>query len=130
MLLLLARMSDVGSDELIDDCDWDDHGRLPLIIMAEDKPVILIGSLHIPEDTLPNIRIPGFQTGAEALDFAQSNRIDTAFPDIELCGESEMVIAAGGKLRLFCIFINSVIKYNSRSEIFIFFLLFLGRIDI
>ena len=30
----------------------------------------------------------GFQTGREAIEFAHSNRIDAAFLDIELCGES------------------------------------------
>lgn len=65
----------------------------PIIIIVEDESVLLKGFLHIFEDTLPRADIYGFETGAEALRFAESNHITAAFLDIELFGESGVDLA-------------------------------------
>ena len=63
------------------------------MIVVDDEMVILRGFVHILEDTLPNTEVYGFQNAGEALDFAKSNRIDVAFLDIELAGESGLSLA-------------------------------------
>ena len=65
----------------------------PCIIIVEDEPVILKGFVHILSDALPEVQAFGFQTGAEALAYAESNRIDVAFLDVELFGESGVDLA-------------------------------------
>ena len=91
MLLRLSKILDVEIYDLIGDPDESDYA--PTVIIVEDEPVILTGFLHILGDTLPDIQISGYQTAAEALDFARNNRIDAAFLDIELCGESGVELA-------------------------------------
>ena len=66
----------------------------PSIIIVEDESVLLKGFVHILEDTLPRADIYGFETGAEALRFAESNHVAAAFLDIELFGESGIDLAA------------------------------------
>lgn len=85
-LLRLSKVLNVGIYALIDELE--DHDDPVTVILVEDEPVILSGFLHILEETIPNIQVFGFQTGREAVEFAHSNRIDAAFLDIELCGES------------------------------------------
>ena len=60
----------------------------PCIIIVEDDNVILKGFVHILEEALPHGEIYGFSNASDALVFAESNRIDIAFLDIELRGES------------------------------------------
>ena len=85
-LLRLSKVLNVGIYDLIDELE--DRDEPPTAILVEDEPVILAGFLHILEEVIRNIQIFGFQTGREAIEFARSNRIDAAFLDIELCGES------------------------------------------
>lgn len=85
-LLRLSKVLNVGIYALIDELE--DHDDPVTVILVEDEPVILSGFLHILEETIPNIQVFGFQTGREAVEFARANRIDAAFLDIELCGES------------------------------------------
>lgn len=85
-LLRLSKALNVGIYDLIDRLEEPDEP--PTAILVEDEPVILTGFLHILEETIPNIQVFGFQTGRETIEFAHSNRIDAAFLDIELCGES------------------------------------------
>jgi two-component SAPR family response regulator len=63
------------------------------IIVVEDEPIILTGFIHIIEKTLPDIAAFGFTTAEEASQFAGSSRVDVAFLDIELCGESGIELA-------------------------------------
>lgn len=65
----------------------------PSLIVVEDEPVILKGFIRILSETLPEANAIGFQTGAEALLFAESNRVDIAFVDVELFNESGLVLA-------------------------------------
>ena len=57
------------------------------VIIVEDVPVILRGSLRMLEEAMPRADILGFNTSSSALDFAHSNRVFIAFLDIELDGE-------------------------------------------
>ena len=91
MLSRLAKALDVKTHELIDVIG--DPDSTPVVIVVEDEPIILKGFLHILCDTLPDLDIFGFQTSNEALKFAEGNRIDIAFLDVELFGESGIDLA-------------------------------------
>ena len=86
VLSRLAEFLEVETYELLDTMNSADAP--PVMIVVDDEMVILRGFVHILEDTLPNTEVYGFQNAGEALDFAKSNRIDVAFLDIELAGES------------------------------------------
>ena len=86
VLSRLAEHLEVETYELLDTMNSADAP--PVMIVVDDEMVILRGFVHILEDTLPNTEVYGFQNAGEALDFAKSNRIDVAFLDIELAGES------------------------------------------
>ena len=103
---MLARLAEcLGADtyELIDELNGQDVS--PLLILVEDEPVILTGFVHILNDTLPDAQIFGFRDGAEALKFAAGNRIDAAFLDVELAGESGLELA------------DRLMKINPRTNI-------------
>ena len=91
MLSRLAECLDVETYELIDELNGRDEP--PSVVVVEDEPVILKGFVHILSDALPEVQAFGFQTGAEALAYAESNRIDVAFLDVELFGESGVELA-------------------------------------
>ena len=91
MLSRLAKLLGTKSYELIDAISGPDSP--PCIIIVEDEPVILKGFVHILSDALPEVQAFGFQTGAEALAYAESNRIEVAFLDVELFGESGVDLA-------------------------------------
>ena len=93
MLSRLSRHLGVQTYELLDaisNCD-----EQPSIIVVEDESVLLKGFVHILEDTLPQADIYGFETGAEALRFAESSHISAAFLDIELVGGNGLDLARG-----------------------------------
>ena len=87
----LAKVLGVKTYELLD--VFADPDTPPEIIIVEDEPVILTGFVHILSDALPNVQAIGFQTGKEALAFAETARIDVAFLDVELFGESGIDLA-------------------------------------
>lgn len=91
MIGRIARSLDVEISELLDDSP--SESTAPTIIVVEDEPVILTGFIHILEDTLPDIQTFGFMSAEEASRFAGSTRVDVAFLDIELCGESGIALA-------------------------------------
>ena len=91
MLSRLAKVLDAKSYELIDAITG--PGSPPNIMIVEDEAVILKGFVRILSDTLPDVQAFGFQTGTEALAYAESNRIDVAFLDVELFGESGVNLA-------------------------------------
>ncbi len=86
VLSRLAEFLEVETYELLDTMNGADAP--PVMIVVDDEMVILRGFVHILEDTLPNTEVYGFQNAREALSFAKSSRIDVAFLDIELAGES------------------------------------------
>lgn len=56
----------------------------PIVIVVDDEPPILTGSLNTLCEALPGAEITGFSNPKEALKFALNNRIDLAFLDIEM----------------------------------------------
>ena len=56
----------------------------PGIIMVDDDKPILIDSLLILEEVVPNATVTGFSRPQEAVDYAKANRVDLAILDIEL----------------------------------------------
>ena len=56
----------------------------PDIILVDDDRPILIDSLLVLEEVMPNATVTGFQRPQEAIDHAKRNRIDLAVLDIEL----------------------------------------------
>ena len=91
MIGRVARSLGVEVSELLDDST--SESTPPTIIMVEDEPIILTGFIHILEDTLPDIQTFGFMKAEEAARFAGGTRVDVAFLDIELCGESGIALA-------------------------------------
>ena len=91
MIGRVARSLGVEVSELLDDSP--SESTPPTIIMVEDESIILTGFIHILEDTLPDIQTFGFMTAEEAVRFAGGTRVDVAFMDIELCGESGIELA-------------------------------------
>ena len=93
MLSRLSHHLGVQTFELLDEIYGPEEQ--PIIIIVEDESVLLKGFLHIVEDTLPRADIYGFENGAEALLFAETNHVAAAFLDIELFGESGVDLAGG-----------------------------------
>ena len=93
MIGRIARSLGVDVTELLDDSDYEDEAPSPVVIVVEDEPILLTGFIHILENTLPNIQAFGFVSAEEAGVFAAGTRVDIAFLDIELCGESGIDLA-------------------------------------
>ena len=91
MLTRLAKVLGVKTHELLDAMAGSDTP--PGIILVEDELMLLNGFLRILSDVLPEVQAIGFQTGASAIEYAQGNRVDIAFLDIELFGESGIDLA-------------------------------------
>ena len=66
----------------------------PSVILVEDEPLILNGALCVLREELPHADVAGFHAAADALAFAEAGRIDLAFLDIELHGESGLDLAS------------------------------------
>ena len=62
----------------------------PRVIIVEDVPLVLRGSVHMLEQEIPQAEIVGFSSAAEALSYARLNPVSIAFLDIELPGENGM----------------------------------------
>lgn len=91
MLSRLSKILGVKPYDLIDNAP--DTESLPTLILVEDEPCLLTGFIHILSNELPEATAFGFQTGEEALAFAETNRIDVAFLDVELFGENGIDVA-------------------------------------
>lgn len=112
MLSRLAEILEVETYELLDAMNGADTP--PITIVVDDEIVILRGFVHILENTLPGTEVYGFQNAREALKFAGSNRIDVAFLDIELPGESGLELGktlSGMNPRTNIIFLTSHPEY-------------------
>ncbi len=87
MLARLARCLGVESYVLLDAMQGAEE---PVnVIVVEDMPALLRGSVRMLEEELPEVEICGFASGEEALRFAQSSRVALAFLDVELGGEMD-----------------------------------------
>lgn len=56
----------------------------PIVIMVDDRKVVLSGSLPILEKVMPNAMVVGFTRPTEAVEYARRNPVALAFLDIEL----------------------------------------------
>jgi len=60
----------------------------PIVIMVEDREIILAGGLSVLREVMPDATLAGFEWPGEAIDYAKVHRVSLAFLDIELGGES------------------------------------------
>ena len=87
MLARLARCLGVESYVLLDAMQGAEE---PVnVIVVEDMPALLRGSVRMLEEELPEAEICGFASAEDALRFAQSGRVALAFLDVELGGDMD-----------------------------------------
>ena len=91
VLSRLAEHLEVETYELLDEMNG--AYKPTNVIVVDDEPIILKGFVHILTDTLPDMQIAGFQTAADAIAYAHTTRVEIAFLDIELGGESGISLA-------------------------------------
>ena len=60
------------------------HDELPTVLLLDDKPIILEGSIPILRQALPGANVVGFTNRLEVLDFIREKPVALAFLDIEL----------------------------------------------
>ncbi len=58
--------------------------KCPVVMMVDDRKLILTGGLPVLKEVLPNATVKGFVQASEAIEFAKQNRVSLAFLDIEL----------------------------------------------
>lgn len=112
MVSRLAQVLGVEMYELLD--VMNDPDMPPKLIVVDDVQIILKGFVHMLEETLPQAEIFGFQDSAEAIHFAESNRIDIAFLDIELNGDNGIELSRHLKIlnpRINIIFLTGHTEY-------------------
>ena len=118
-LTMLSRLADcleVEPSDLLDDLE--EPEETPGVLVVEDAPILLRGLIRTLREALPQARVQGFRTGAEALHCAAAHRVDIAFLDIELAGESGLELAAGLKQlnpRLNVIYLTSHTEYTRQA---------------
>ena len=83
MIDRLAACLDVESHILFDAIRCEPN-EIVNIIVVEDVPTLLQCSIGMIQDVVPGANIAGFESGAEALAYAHSNRVSIAFLDIEI----------------------------------------------
>ena len=89
MLARLAKCLDVEAYTLVSELHPDTEAE-PKVIIVEDVPIVLKGSVHILENEIKGAVILGFSTAQEAIDYARTSPVAIAFLDIELPGENGM----------------------------------------
>ena len=82
MITRLAGVLDVDIGMLLSAAAGSDDP--PNVIMVDDSRVILVDSLSVLEEVLPNAAITGFTRPSEAIEYARANRVALAVLDIEL----------------------------------------------
>lgn len=68
-------LMDAASDESVEKTN---------VIIVDDEKIILQGGMPVIESVLPDVRVTGFQKPSEAIAFANSNKVDLAFLDVEM----------------------------------------------
>ena len=118
-LTMLSRLADCLEAEpwfLLDALG--EPAEAPGVLVVEDAPILLRGLLRTLREALPQARIQGFRTSAEALDYAAAHRVEIAFLDIELAGESGIELAERLKQRnprLNIIYLTSHTEYTRQA---------------
>ena len=82
LILRIAKSLNIDINILLESID--NTVEEPNIIMVDDESIVLKGGLYIVSKLIPNASITGFTSPAEALRYAESNRVHLAFLDIEL----------------------------------------------
>ena len=83
----------VSRDELLD--IFQESEDETNIIIVEDVPLLLRGTIRMLQEELPGVSITGFSSGKEALQFAQHHSVSVAFLDIELDDHMDGLRLAG-----------------------------------
>lgn len=91
MLTRLAGHLDLGTIELLDEMAPPDNR--PIVIVVESNEYILTSFTQLIIDTLQEADVYGFDCMSEALHFCAGHRVSVAFINVELMGESGMVLA-------------------------------------
>ena len=93
---MISRLSEVlGADVNLLLSATSQSDDQPIVMMVDDRKLILTGALPILEEVMPNATVTGFTDASEAIAYAKENRVALAFLDIELrntsglelCGE-------------------------------------------
>ena len=84
MITRLAEYFGVEVNTLLSEIVRNDES--PQVILVDDEPLILRGSLSILADTLEQTIVTGFTDPSEALEFARNHKIALAFLDIDMAG--------------------------------------------
>ena len=92
MLSRLAACLGVKTSDLLDSIGQSEN-EPAVVILVDDERIILTGSLHTLERVMPKAQIFAFSQAEEALKFAENNRVDIAFLDIELGGMTGLELA-------------------------------------
>jgi transcriptional regulator with XRE-family HTH domain len=82
MIIRLADCLGVENSVLLD--IFHESQDLISIIVVEDVPLLLRGSIRLLQEELPEMSIIGFSNGQQALEFARVHTVSIAFLDVEL----------------------------------------------
>ncbi len=89
------------------------------ILVVEDIPTLLQGNIGMIQDVVPGASIVGFESGPDALAYAQSNRVSIAFLDIELDEEMNGLELARRLLEIHphtdVIFLTNYVEYLAQA---------------
>ena len=91
MLARLASHLDLGTIELLDEMATAENR--PVVIAVESNEYILKAFTQLLIDTLPDADVYGFDCMTEALRFSAGHKVSVAFINVELQGESGLVLA-------------------------------------
>ncbi|MBO5552220.1 MAG: response regulator, partial [Lachnospiraceae bacterium] len=84
-LTILARLAQIlGVDISVLAGAVAENPPSPDVIIIDDEPIILAGTIPVLEQAMPQATITGFARPSEALDFCRRNRVYIAFLDINL----------------------------------------------
>ncbi|MBQ9611269.1 MAG: response regulator [Lachnospiraceae bacterium] len=90
MITRLARVLETDIGTLLSAAA--ESSEAPNIIIVDDDNAILIDSLLVLEEVMPDATVTGFSRPQEAIDYAKMNRIDLAVLDIELGTSSGLAL--------------------------------------
>ncbi len=82
MITRLAKVLDVDVSMLFSTAT--ESNASPVIIIVDDDNAILIDSLLVLEEVIPNATVTGFDQPHKAVEYAKMNRVNLAILDIEL----------------------------------------------
>ena len=91
MLARLASHLNLGTIELLDNMAAADSR--PIVIAVESNEYILKAFTQLLIETLPDVDVYGFDCMSEALHFCAGHSVSVAFINVELQGESGVVLA-------------------------------------